>query len=47
MCLITSVITDQIGQHEVLLTINHNYNKICDILGFFKLKHKKFWEFFC
>ena len=45
--LITSMITDRIGWHEVLLPINHNYNKICDILGFFcKLKHKKFREFF-
>ena len=26
------MITDQIGQHEVLLTINHDFNKICDIL---------------
>ena len=48
ICLIMSMITDQIGQHKVLLPINHNYNKICDILGFFKLpvKHKKFREFF-
>ena len=35
---ITSMITDQIGRHNVLLPINHNYDKICDILGFFKLK---------
>ena len=40
------MITDQTGLHEVLLPIYHNYNKICDILGFFKLKHKKFWESF-
>ena len=25
------MITDRIGQHEVLLPINHNFNKICDI----------------
>ena len=31
ICLITSMITDQIGRHEVLLLINHNFNKICDI----------------
>ena len=31
------MITDRIGRHEVLLPVNHNYNKICDILGFFKL----------
>ena len=32
------MITDRIGRHEVLSWINHNYNKICDILGFFKIK---------
>ena len=37
-CFIKSMITDQTGQHNVLLPINHNYDKICDILGFFKLK---------
>ena len=31
ICLITSTITDRIGRHEVLLPINHNFNKICDI----------------
>ena len=31
ICLITSMITDRIGQHEVLLPVNHNFNKICDI----------------
>ena len=35
ICLITSMITDQIGQHEVLLPIYHNFNKICDIIGYF------------
>ena len=39
------MITDRIGRHEVLLPINHNYNKICDILGIFRLKNKKFREF--
>ena len=30
------MITDQIGRHKVLLTINHDFNKICDIfLGSF------------
>ena len=28
ICLITSMITDRIGWEEVLLPINHNYNKI-------------------
>ena len=31
ICLITSMITDQIGRHQVLLPINHNFNKIFDI----------------
>ena len=35
ICLITSMITDWTGRHEVLLPINHNFNKICDILGSF------------
>ena len=34
ICLITSMITARIARHEVLLPINHNYNKICVILGF-------------
>ena len=38
ICLFTSMITDRIERHEVLLRINHNYNKICDILGFFLIK---------
>ena len=29
------MITDRIGRHEVLLPINHNINKICDIIGYF------------
>ena len=35
ICLITSMVTDRIGRHEVLLPINHNFNKICDIIGYF------------
>ena len=34
VCLITSMITDRIGRHEVLLPINNNFNKICDIIGY-------------
>ena len=30
ICLITSMITDRIGRHEVSLPINHNFNKICE-----------------
>ena len=45
---INSTITDRIERHEVLLPINHDFNKICDILGsFFESKHKKFRDFFC
>ena len=37
------MITGRIVRHEVLLPINHNFNKICDIWGsFFKSKQKKF-----
>ena len=47
ICLITSMITDRLGPHEVLLPINHNFNKICDIYkALFKTKHKKFQDFF-
>ena len=35
ICLITSMITDRIGRHEVLLPINHNFNQICDVSGSF------------
>ena len=35
ICLTTSMITDRIGRHEVLLPINHNFNKICDIIAYF------------
>ena len=30
ICSITRMITDRIGRHEVLLPINHNFNKICE-----------------
>ena len=35
ICLITSMITDRIGRHEVLLPINHNFSKICNMIGYF------------
>ena len=35
ICLITSMITDRIERHEVPFPINHNFNKICDIIGYF------------
>ena len=44
-CLITSMITDRIRRQEVLLLINHNFNKICDIEGSYL--NKKFQDFFC
>ena len=34
-CLITSMITDRIRGHEVLLLINHNFNKILRYRGLF------------
>ena len=46
ICLITSMITDRIGRHEVpLLPINHNFNKIYDTIGYFlnqNTRHSKF-----
>ena len=45
ICLITSMITDRIGRHEVLLPINHNFNKICDTIGYFlnqNIRNSKF-----
>ena len=33
--LITRTITDRIGLHSVLLPVNHKFNKICDIIGYF------------
>ena len=33
------MIAHQIGRHEVLLPINHSYNKICHILGFLLIAH--------
>ena len=48
ICLITRMITDRIGRHKVLLPINHDFNKIYDILGsFFESKHKKFRDLLC
>ena len=47
ICLITSMITDRIGRHEVLLPVNHNYNKICDIIGYFLNQNTKFEILFC
>ena len=47
ICLITIMITDWIGRHKVLSPINHNYHKICDILGFFLSKIQEIPSFFC
>ena len=46
ICLIMSMISDQIGRHEVLLPINHNYNKICYILDFFLIKTQEILRVF-
>ena len=40
------MIKDRIGRNEVLSPINHNYNKICDVLALLKkentINSKKF-----
>ena len=42
ICLVARGITVQIGRHEVPLPINHNFNKICDVLrSFLKSVEKK------
>ena len=40
------MITDRFGRHEVVLLINHNHNKICDVLSFFKIKINDIPRFF-
>ena len=40
------MITDWIGQHEVLLPVNRNYKKIRDVLTFFEIKRRNIQEFF-
>ena len=46
ICLTTSMITDRIGRLEVLLPINHNFNKICDIIGYFLNQNTRNSKFF-
>ena len=46
ICLITGMITDRIGRHEVLLPINHNFNKICDLVGYFSNQNTRNSEIF-
>ena len=41
ICLISSTITDRIGRHEVLLPINHNFNKIYHIKSSFQNQNTK------
>ena len=41
---IVSISTARIGQHEVLLPVNHNYNKFVIFKALIRLKHKKFQE---
>ena len=47
ICLLTSMITDRIGWHKVLLEINHNFNKLSLWYArlFLKSKRKKFQDF--
>ena len=40
------MITDRTGRHEVLIPINHDFNKICDILGSFLIKTQEIQRFF-
>ena len=40
----TSMIRDRIWRYEVLLPINQNYIKICDLFSFLKLKQKFFYS---
>ena len=44
---ISSMITDRIGLQERLLQLDHNYNKMCDILEFFKIKTQEIPRVFC
>ena len=47
ICLITSMMTDRIGRHEVLLPINHNFNKIFDIIRYFLNQNTRNSKFCC
>ena len=46
ICLITGMITDRIGRHEVSLPINHNFNKICEKRPFFLISTQEIPSFF-
>ena len=40
------MITDRIGRHEVLLPIiNHDFNKIFDVTGYFLNQNTRNWKF--
>ena len=40
------MVTDRIVRHEGLLPVDHNFNKICDITGyFFKIKTREIRNF--
>ena len=39
------MITDRIGRHEVLLPINHIFEKICDIIGYFSNQNTRISKF--
>ena len=46
ICLITGMITDRIGRHEVSLPINHNFNKICEKKALFFISTQEIQSFF-
>ena len=46
ICLITGMITDWIGRHEVSLPINHNFNKICEKKALFFISTQEIQSFF-
>ena len=45
--LISNMITNQIGLHRRLLQLYYNYNKMSDILGFFKIKMQEILQVYC
>ena len=46
ICLITGMITDRIGPHEVSLPINHNFNNICEKKALFFTSTQEIQSFF-
>ena len=46
ICVITTMITDRIVRLEILLPINHNFNKICDNEALFLNQSRRNSNFF-